>query len=61
LKDAYFKVLEEFICEDRLFDHAFNITMCLFRIYNEHNNYLRREVFLANGIMPKVINLSEDD
>lgn len=61
LKEAYFISLEELIIEERAFDHALNISMCLFRTFDKHNNFLKKEVLLKNGIMPKLCYLTIED
>jgi hypothetical protein len=61
LKEAYFNCLEGLIIEDRALDHAFNISMCLFRTFDKHVNFLRHQVMFKNGIMSKLIYLLPED
>lgn len=61
LKEAYLKCLEEMVIEERAFDHAYNISMCLFRLYDKHNNFFRREILYKNKIMSKLNYLGVED
>lgn len=61
LKEAYLISLEELIIEERAFDHALNISMCLFRTFDKHNNFFKREVLFKNGIMSKLCYLTLED
>lgn len=61
LKEAYFNCLEELVIEDRAFDHAFNITMCLFRVFNKHNTFFRQQILYSNGLMTRLTYLDLED
>jgi hypothetical protein len=61
LKEAYYICLEELIIEERALDHAFNISMCLFRTFDKHNNFFRQDLLYQNGIMTRLYFLTIED
>lgn len=61
LKEAYFYCLEELVIEERAFDHIYNITMCIFRVFKKHNMFFKQEVLYKNGIMTKLVSLELED
>ena len=61
LKEAYLISLEEMVIEERAFDHTFNITMCLFRIFDKHNTFFRQQVLYKNGKMSRLSYLEIED
>lgn len=61
LKEAYLICLKEMIIEERALDHAFNISMCLFRVFNQHNLFFKHQVLYKNGIMTRLTNLDIED
>jgi hypothetical protein len=61
LKEAYYICLEELIVEERAFDHAYNISMCLFRVFDKHNEFFKRDVLFKNGIMTRLTFLNIED
>lgn len=61
LKEAYYICLEELIIEERALDHAYNISMCLFRTFDKHNNFFRKDVLYQNGIMTRLYFLSVEE
>lgn len=61
LKKNVFILLKQLIIEERLYDHIFNISMFIYNIYDRPNMYLRRDVLIANGILPTLYYLDCDD
>jgi len=61
LKEAYYILLEELVVEERAFDHASNISMCLYRVFDKHNTFFKQQVLFKNGIMTRLCSLSVED
>lgn len=61
LKKNVYGLLKQLIIEERLYDHLYNISVFYYKIYNKPNMYLRRDVLIANGVLPALYYLDVDD